>query len=86
MKPFEIIISEEIHEACPQFVGCAVMAEMVNSQFCKELWDEIGHETEKFRERHTTESIKQIRRPQPLQTLERTAREEDYPRQGPLPD
>lgn len=60
MKPFEIIISEEIHEACPQFVGCAVMAEMVNSQFCKELWDEIGHETEKFRERHTTESIKQI--------------------------
>ena len=60
MKPFEIIISEEIHEACPQFVGCAVMAEMVNSQFCKELWDEIRHETEKFRERHTTESIKQI--------------------------
>lgn len=37
----EITISKEIREACPTFAGVAVYAEVKNTAYCKELWDEI---------------------------------------------
>lgn len=38
---YNITVSEEIKRACPAFKGAAVYAEVTNTAFCKELWDEI---------------------------------------------
>jgi len=54
-----IIVSNEIERVCPGFVGAAVEAEVVNSQFCAELWDEIHALEEKYRSELTTESLKE---------------------------
>ena len=35
-----IIVSQEIENVCPGFVGAAVEAQVVNSAYCAELWDE----------------------------------------------
>ena len=37
----KIIISEEIETVCPKFVGACVEANVQNSPYCQELWDEI---------------------------------------------
>ena len=55
-----IIVSQEIEQVCPGFVGAAVEAEVVNSGYCAELWAEIEALGEKYRGEHTTETIKQI--------------------------
>ena len=55
-----IIVSEEIEQVCPQFVGAAVEAQVVNSQYCAELWDEIHRWEERFRRELTTESLKEL--------------------------
>lgn len=34
-------VSNEIEHVCPDFVGAAVEAHVVNSHFCQPLWDEI---------------------------------------------
>ena len=39
---YNITVSEEIKRACPVFKGAAVYAEVTNTTFCKELWDEIN--------------------------------------------
>ena len=36
-----IIVSEEIKQVCPAFVGAAVEAQVVNSTYSAALWDEI---------------------------------------------
>ena len=36
-----IIVSQEIESVCPGFVGAAVEAQVANSPYCAELWDEI---------------------------------------------
>lgn len=38
---YNITVSEEIKHACPGFKGAAVYAEVTNTAFCKELWEEI---------------------------------------------
>ena len=55
----KIIVSQEIENVCPGFVGAAVEAQVVNSTFCAELWDEIHVLEERFRQELTTESLKE---------------------------
>ena len=56
----KIIVSNEIESVCPSFVGAAVEAQVVNTEYCAELWDEIHALEEKFRSELTTESLKQL--------------------------
>ena len=37
----DIIVSQEIENVCPNFVGAAVEAQVVNSTYNATLWDEI---------------------------------------------
>lgn len=55
-----IIVSEEIENVCPGFVGAAVEAEAVNTEYSAELWAEIEALGEKYKTEYTTETIKQI--------------------------
>ena len=55
-----IFVSEEIASVCPEFVGAAVEAQVVNTSDCDELWQEIHALEEKFRKELTTESLKEI--------------------------
>ncbi len=55
----KIIVSEEIASVCPQFAGAAVEAQVVNSPYCEQLWDEIRYFGEQLRQQLTTESLKQ---------------------------
>ena len=56
----EIIVSEEIETVCPKFVGACVEANVQNSPYCQELWDEINALGEKYRDTLTTESLKEM--------------------------
>ena len=56
----KIIVSQEIESVCPTFVGAAVEAQVVNTPYCAELWDEIHALEDKFRNELTTESLKQL--------------------------
>lgn len=53
------IVSHEIEDVCPGFVGAAVEAQVVNTAYCKELWDEIHALEDRFRQELTTESLKE---------------------------
>ena len=55
-----IIVSQEIESVCPGFVGAAVEAQVANSPYCAELWDEIHQLEERFRKELTTESLKEL--------------------------
>lgn len=55
-----IVVSKEIESVCPEFVGACVEAQVVNSQFCEELWKDIEAMGEKFRKELTTESLKEL--------------------------
>lgn len=56
----KIIVSEEIESVCPTFVGACVEANVVNTPYCQELWDEINTLGEKYRHTLTTESLKEM--------------------------
>ena len=56
----KIIVSKEIETVCPTFVGACVEAEVKNSPYCQELWDEIHALGEKYKQTLTTESLKEI--------------------------
>ena len=56
----KIIVSEEIESVCPTFVGACVEANVVNTPYCQELWDEINVLGEKYRQTLTTESLKEM--------------------------
>ena len=56
----KIIVSNEIESVCPGFVGAAVEAKVVNSEYCAELWNEIHALEDKFRVELTTESLKEL--------------------------
>ena len=56
----KVIVSNEIESVCPSFVGAAVEAQVVNSEFCQPLWDEIHALEEKFRKDLTTDSLKEL--------------------------
>ena len=53
-----IIVSQEIESVCPAVVGAAVEAQVVNTPYSKELWDEIHALEDRFRQELTTESLK----------------------------
>ena len=54
----EITLSKEIREACPLFAGVAVYAEVKNTAYCKELWEEISAFTEELTSSTQMEEIK----------------------------
>ena len=56
----QIIVSQEIESVCPAFVGAAVEAQVVNTPYSKELWDEIHAQEDRFRQELTTESLKDL--------------------------
>ena len=56
----KIIVSEEIKQVCPGFVGAAVEAQVTNSPYSQELWDEIHEWEQRFRKELTTESLKEL--------------------------
>lgn len=55
-----IIVSKEIETVCPSFAGIAVLANVTNSEYNADLWNEIDKMSLKFRSDYTTETIKQI--------------------------
>ena len=55
-----IIVSKEIESVCPNFVGAAVEAQVVNTSYSAALWDEIHTLEARFREELTTESLKEL--------------------------
>ena len=56
----KIIVSDEIASVCPVFVGACVEAEVVNTPYCEQLWQEINAMGDRFRETLTTESLKEM--------------------------
>ncbi len=56
----KITISEEIRLRCPEFVGAAVVANVRNSAFNAELWEEIEAFISDYRQRYTVDSIKEM--------------------------
>lgn len=57
---FQISVSSEIREACPQFVGAAVSVSMVNTPNSEALWTEINRFLSAYRLRYTIDSIKEM--------------------------
>lgn len=55
-----IIVSDEIETVCPNFVGAAVEANVANSTYCAQLWQEIGKLGDTLKQQHTTETLKHI--------------------------
>ena len=56
----EIIVSDEIKHVCPTFVGSAVEAEVTNSSFSAELWNEIHEFETSIRTKLTPDSLKEL--------------------------
>lgn len=59
-KTMKIVVSQEIENVCPVFVGAAVEAEVRNTEYSAELWGEIHAMEERFRHELTTESLKEL--------------------------
>ena len=55
----KIVVSKEIEDVCPGFAGAAVEAQVVNTAYCRQLWDEIHSLEDRFRQELTTESLKE---------------------------
>ena len=55
-----IIVSKEIESVCPTFVGACIEAQVKNTPYCQELWDEIHALGEKYKQTLTTESLKEM--------------------------
>ena len=53
-------VSQEIESVCPEFVGACVEAQVMNSPYCGELWQEIKALGERYRSELTTESLKDM--------------------------
>lgn len=56
----EIIVSNEIENVCPNFIGACVEAKVKNSQYCQALWNEINTLGEEFKNKLTIETLKEI--------------------------
>lgn len=56
----EIRVGREIKEVCPDFVGACLEAVVTNSAHSDALWAEIAEWGEKYRERVTTTTLKQL--------------------------
>ena len=60
MRKIDILVSEELHRAWPQFRGAAIFARVVNTAYHEELWAQIDEFTQLYRARYTTDSIKEM--------------------------
>ena len=58
---YKITVSEEIRVKCPQYRGAAVYAQVRNTPYNEDLWDEITQFTFRLQATETTDSIKQQR-------------------------
>jgi len=56
----KVIVSKEIESVCPIFVGACVEADVVNTPYCEQLWQEINALGEQYRATLTTESLKEM--------------------------
>ena len=56
----EIIVSNEIENVCPNFIGACVEAKVKTSQYCQDLWNEINTLGEEFKNKLTIETLKEI--------------------------
>ena len=56
----KIIVSQEIENVCPEFVGACIDATVVNSPYSDALWREINELCNTFRNELTTESLKEM--------------------------
>lgn len=56
----EIIVSNEIENVCPYFIGACVEAKVKNSQYCQDLWNEINTLGKEFKNKLTIETLKEI--------------------------
>ena len=56
----KVIVSKEIEQVCPTFVGACVEANVVNTHYSEELWKEINTLCERYRSELTTETLKQM--------------------------
>ena len=56
----KVIVSKEIEQVCPTFVGACVEASVVNTHYSEELWKEINTLCERYRGELTTETLKQM--------------------------
>jgi len=56
----KVIVSKEIEQVCPDFVGACIEAQVVNTPYCEALWKEIEAMGERFRQTLTTESLKEM--------------------------
>lgn len=59
-KNMNIVVSQEIEQVCPNFVGACIEAQVANSKFCPELWEEINAWGEKYKQTLSTESLKDM--------------------------
>jgi len=55
-----VIVSEEIAQVCPVFVGACLDAQVVNSTYSEPLWQDIHQLEERLRQELTTESVKEL--------------------------
>ena len=55
-----VIVSQEIEQICPEFVGACVEANVVNTSYSEALWQEITTLCDKLSQELTTESLKEI--------------------------
>ncbi len=56
----EVLVSDEIKTVCPKFVGACLEAQVKNTEYSEELWQEIERMGEDYRHTLTTESLKLI--------------------------
>lgn len=54
-----IVVSEELHSACPDFVGAVLFAPIKNTEYNADLWKEIAELTQWLRDNYTIDTVKQ---------------------------
>ena len=59
-RAMEVIVSKEIEQVCPEFVGACLDAKVVNSPYSEALWQEINALCQQWRQELTTESLKEL--------------------------
>ncbi|MBR6445608.1 MAG: hypothetical protein IKS94_04150, partial [Prevotella sp.] len=56
----KVVVSNEIEQVCPGFVGACVEADVVNTPYSDGLWTEIRALGEEYKATLTTESLKEM--------------------------
>ena len=56
----KVIVTKEIEQVCPTFVGACVEAEVVNTPYCEALWKEIEELGNHYKATLTTETLKEM--------------------------